>query len=102
MEKKESRESTPEQEAIRAPLLELHSALLKLHKALLDSEKIVYERNVRPIQSPNHFFQLLTNDPYFAWLRPISQLIVAIDETLDDKEALTNDSVDSLMRQSVF
>ncbi|MGH7854649.1 MAG: hypothetical protein ACREP3_14480 [Candidatus Binatia bacterium] len=102
MEKKEARQSTPEQEAMRKPLLELHSALLKLHKTLLDSEKIVYEKNVGPIQSPNHFFQLLTSDPWFAWLRPISQLIVAIDETLDDKEPLTNDSVDSLMRQSVF
>ena len=101
MEKKESK-STPEQEAMRAPLLELHRALLKLHKALLDSEKIVYEKNVGPIQSPNHFFQLLTSDPYFAWLRPISQLIVAIDETLDEKEPLTSDSVDSLMQQSVF
>src|ERR671918_1348007 len=102
MEKKEPRPSNPEQETIRKPLLELHSALVKLHKALLDSEKIEYEKNVGPIQSPNHFFQLLTNDPYFAWLRPISQLIVAIDETLDDKEQLTNDSVDILMRQSVF
>ncbi|HEU5463539.1 MAG TPA: hypothetical protein VFV82_05370, partial [Candidatus Binatia bacterium] len=34
--------------------------------------------------------------------RPITQLIVAIDETLDDQEPLTNESVDSLMRQSVF
>ena len=102
MEKKESTASNPEQEAIRKPLLELHSALVKLHKALLDSEKLEYEKNVGPIQSPNHFFQLLTNDPYFAWLRPISQLIVAIDETLDEKEPLTHDSVDSLMRQSVF
>jgi hypothetical protein len=83
-------------------LLELHGALVKLHKALLDSEKLVYKKNVGPIRSPNHFFQLLTNDPYFAWLRPISQLIVAIDETLDEKESLTNESVDSLMRQSVF
>jgi hypothetical protein len=100
MEKK--RQSTTEQEAIRRPLQELHSALLRLHKALIDSEKIVYEKNVGPIQSPNHFFQLLTSDPYFAWLRPISQLIVAIDETLDDKEPLTNANVDSLMGQSVF
>lgn len=102
MEKKEPKPSNREQETIRKPLLELHSALVKLHKALLDSEKIEYEKNVGAIRSPNHFFQLLTNDPYFAWLRPISQLIVAIDETLDDKEKLTNDSVDNLMRQSVF
>ena len=102
MEKKESKESSPERDSIRSSLEEFHSVLLKLHKALLDSEKIVYEKHVGPIQSPNHFFQLLTNDPYFAWLRPISQLIVAIDETLDEKEPLTNESVDSLMRQSVF
>jgi hypothetical protein len=102
MEKKEPTPWNPEQETIRKPLLELHSALVKLHKALLDSEKIEYEKNVGSIRSPNHFFQLLTSDPYFAWLRPISQLIVAIDETLDDKEKLTNDSVDTLMRQSVF
>ena len=93
---------TPEQETIRKPLIQLHGALLKLHKALLDSEKLVYEKNVGPIKSPNHFFQLLTSDPYFAWLRPISQLIVAIDETLDEKEQLKNDSVDSLMQQAVF
>ncbi|HEX2929073.1 MAG TPA: hypothetical protein VHV54_05125 [Candidatus Binatia bacterium] len=101
MEKKEFKRS-PEQEAIRAPLVELHGALLKLHKALLDSEKLVYEKDVGPIKSPNHFFQLLTTDPYFAWLRPISQLIVAIDETLDEKEPLANDSIDSLMQQAVF
>ena len=102
MEKKASGQEIEQQEEIRKALIELHSALLKLHKALLDSERVVYEKNVGPIESPNHFFQLLTNDPWFAWLRPISQLIVAIDETLDEKEALTNASIDSLMRQSVF
>jgi hypothetical protein len=102
MDRDESKQPTLEQEVIRKPLLELHSALLKLHKALLDSERIVYEKNVGPIQSPNHFFQLLTNDPWFAWLRPISQLIVAIDETLDAKEPLTNADVDAVMNQSVF
>jgi hypothetical protein len=103
MENNESKQQqSPEQEAIRKPLLELHGALLKLHKALLDSERLVYEKNVGPIQSPNHFFQLLTNDPWFAWLRSISQLIVAIDETLDANEPLTNADVDAVMNQSVF
>jgi len=93
---------TPEQEALRRPLLELHDALLRLHKVLLESERAVYEKTVEPIRSPNHFFQLLTSDPWFAWLRPISQLIVAIDETLDEKETLTHASVDAAMRLSVF
>jgi hypothetical protein len=98
----DSKQPGSDQESIRKPLVELHGALLKLHKALLDSERIVYEKSVGPIQSPNHFFQLLTNDPWFAWLRPISQLIVAIDETLDAKEPLTNADVDAVMGQSVF
>jgi hypothetical protein len=98
----ERKQSDAGQDAIRQPLVELHGALLKLHKALLDSEKIIYEKNVGPIHSPNHFFQLLTGDPYFAWLRPISQLIVAIDETLDAKEPLANADVDAVMNQAVF
>jgi hypothetical protein len=93
---------TPENDAVRRPLLELRDALLRLHKVLIDSERAVYETSVGPIKSPNHFFQLLTGDPWFAWLRPISQLIVSIDETLDAKEELTAGSVDALMSQSVF
>src|SRR6476646_2790869 len=81
-----SAKPAPEQQQMRQPLIELHGALVKLHKALLDSERQVYEKDVGRIQSPNHFFQLLTSDPFFSWLRPISQLIVAIDETLDAKE----------------
>ena len=91
-----------EEQAIRQLLIELHGALLKLHKALLDSEKILYEKNVGPIQSPNHFFQLLTSDPYFAWLRPVSQLIVVIDETLDGKQPLSHLDVDAIMNRAVF
>ena len=102
MIRKTKSQPTPEQEAIQRPLLELRDALLRLHKALLDSERAVYEKEVGLINSPNHFFQLLTNDPWFAWLRPISQLIVAIDETLDGDEPITTQSVDAMMTQSVF
>jgi hypothetical protein len=102
MIQKSTTQLKPEHEAIRRPLLELHDALLHLHKILIDSERAVYETSVGPINSPNHFFQLLTGDPWFAWLRPISQLIVAIDETLDAKEELTVGSVDAVMSQSVF
>ncbi len=102
MIRKSTTELTSEQEAIRLPLVELREALLRLHKVLLDSERVVYEKEIGPIHSPNHFFQLLTNDPWFAWLRPISQLIVAIDETLDGDEPITTQSVDAMMTQSVF
>ena len=88
--------------AVRQPLQELRDALLDLHKTLIDSERTVYETNVGPIKSPHHFLQLLSSDPWFAWLRPISQLIVAMDEALDADEPLTTDSVDALMNESVF
>lgn len=66
-------------------LPELRAALLHLHKTLVDSERISYERTMGTIPSPNYFLQLLTNDPWFAWLHPLSQLIVAMDQALDAK-----------------
>jgi hypothetical protein len=102
MKKKRSKQREPQDAAARQPLQELRDALLDLHKTLIDSERAVYETNVGPIQSPHHFFQLVSSDPWFAWLRPVSQLIVAMDEALDEAESLTSDSVDALMSESVF
>ena len=59
-----------------------------------------YEKTMGQIKSPNHFLQLLTRDPWFAWLQPFSQFIVAIDEALDAAEPLTVAKVDALVRQS--
>jgi len=81
-------------------LPELRNTLLALHKALVDSERVTYERTIGAIQSPNHFLQLLTRDPWFAWLHPLSQLIVAMDEALDEKEPLTIAAVDALVNQT--
>jgi hypothetical protein len=89
-----------EPEGVRQRLMELRQALLKLHKALVDSERVGYEKTIGKIQSPNHFLQLLTNDPWFAWLHPLSQLIVAMDEALDAEEPLTAAKVDTLAHQS--
>ncbi len=84
----------------KARLEQVRNPLLDLHKALVDSERVSYEQTVGPIQSPNHFLKLLTTDPWFAWLQPLSQLIVAIDETLDRKEPLTSADVDAVMQQT--
>jgi hypothetical protein len=89
-----------EPEGARQHLTDLRLALLKLHKALIDSERVAYEKTVGQIQSPNHFLQLVTNDPWFAWLHPFSQLIVAMDEALDAEEPLTLAKVDALAQQS--
>lgn len=72
-------------ETAREKLTELRETLLTLHKALLDSERTSYELVHGTIASPAAFLQLLINDNWFAWLRPVTTLLVQIDETLAAK-----------------
>ena len=78
-------------------LQKVREALLELHKTLVDSERVGYEVAMGPISSPNHFLQLLSSDPWFAWLLPLSRLIVTIDEALDRRIPLSpNEALDLL------
>ena len=90
----------PERAGVRQHLTESRDALLRLHKALLESERTGYEQTFGKIQSPYQFLQLLTNDSWFAWLRPVSQLIAAMDETLDAKAPLTMAAADALVSRA--
>lgn len=74
-------------------LVELRNALLRLHKTLLDSERYEYEQVHAPIGPPTAYLELVLNDPWFAWLRPMSGLVVRIDEALDAKEPATDGQV---------
>lgn len=58
-------------------------ALLHVHRALLEAERIRYERQHGRIESNGALLQLVLHDPWFDWLRPISELIVQIDGWLD-------------------
>ena len=78
-------EKTIAPENFHERLTHLREALLHLHKALVDSERVSYEQNIGTIPSANHFLKLLTDDPWFAWLHPLSELIVTLDEALDAK-----------------
>ncbi len=93
-------QTKPEPEGIRQHLSRIREALLHLHKTLLESERISYEAAFGKITSPYHFLQLLTNDPWFAWLAPVTHLITAVDEMLDAKEPLTAAGVDSAVQQA--
>lgn len=84
----------------RNRLVALHSALVRLHKLLLDSERIGYERTFGTVASPNEFLRLLINDPWFAWLQPLSRLIVAMDEALDGKDRRRAENADELVAQT--
>jgi hypothetical protein len=81
---------------VRQCLAELREGLLRLHKALMESERVGYEKVFGRIASPLQFLQLMTGDAWFAWLRPVSQLIIAMDEMLDGKVALTAAGADGL------
>ena len=91
---------SPDRDAARQRLSGLRDVLLKLHKTLVDSERVSYEKTVGQIPSPNHFLKLLMSDPWFAWLQPLSQLIIAMDIALEEKEPLTMPGVDALVKQT--
>jgi hypothetical protein len=84
---------------VRSRLNELRDALLPLHKALLESERIGYEATFGKITSPYHFLQLLTGDPWFAWLEPLTKLITEMDERLDAKTPLATAEAEALVSQ---
>jgi len=83
----------------RERLTELRNGLLKLHTVLLNSERALYERDVQRIRSSHQFLDLVLNDPAFAWLRVLSQLVVLIDETLEADEAPSAAEASRLVRQ---
>ena len=68
---------------------EFRNELLKLHKVLLDFEKNRYEGQHGKINSPQVLLGLVMDSPAFAWLRQMSELIVAIDELLESKEGIS-------------
>jgi hypothetical protein len=96
----ESTTGQSEPPGVRQRLTAFREALLHLHKALLDSERISYEASFGHISSPYQFLHLVTTDPWFAWLAPVTRLIAAADEMLDAKEPLTAAGVESLVHEA--
>jgi hypothetical protein len=72
-------------------------ALLDLHKVILDAERTRYEQSRGRIDTPHQALQLIMGDPFFAWLRPLSQLIVGFDEWLADERARQSRAAAALM-----
>src|SRR4051812_31005382 len=81
----------------RQSLIDLRNRLLQLHKILLEDERRTYERVHGRIPSPGAFLQLLLSDSWFAWLRPVTSLVVDIDEVLAGKDPATNEIAEDLL-----
>jgi hypothetical protein len=71
---------TPERAALRAALRDVSKQLLGVHRALINAAKEDFAVATGAAPSPNELLQLLTDDPFFAWLKPMTSLIVEIDE----------------------
>ena len=72
----------PRESAHKPSLLEAAAALREVHRALVQAVKAGYEREVGPAGGPGQLLRLLTEHPYFAWLHPMSELIVDLDSLL--------------------
>ena len=75
---------TPRQdiEAVRAEAL-------GLHKKLIDAARLQYEARHGSVVHPGEMLRLVAFDPEFAWVRPLTRLILDIDERLETPGPLT-------------
>ena len=87
-------------EKTRAQLTRVRTVLLRLHKTLLDFERQGYERAHGAIANSYAFLQLVMSDPWFAWLRQLSELIVEMDELLAAKETPRDATALALVEQA--
>jgi len=84
----------------REQLTKVRTVLLRLHKTLLDFEREGYERVHGKIESSYQFLNLVMQNPWFAWLRQLSELIVEMDELLAAKETPNEETAAALIQQA--
>lgn len=84
----------------REQLTRVRTVLLRLHKTLLDFERAGYEREHGKIGNSYEFLNLVMQNPWFAWLRQLSELIVEMDELLAAKETPNDETGVALVRQA--
>ena len=78
----------------------LAGALRELHRALMERARRDFERARMEVMNPGHLLQLLATDPYFEWLRSLSELMVDID-MIRDAEAEIMDELSTAVRPAV-
>lgn len=81
----------------RDRLVATRRALLDLHKLLLHRERSAYGQDHGPV-TPARLFGLALHDESFAWLRPILQLVVRIDEMLEWNDLWTDSDAEGVLQ----
>ena len=69
-----------ERAMLRGALRDLSKSLIPLHRHLIDASKSDYAFAFTPIASPSELLRLLKDDEFFSWLKPLTWVIVDIDE----------------------
>ncbi|MGZ7041248.1 MAG: hypothetical protein ACXVH7_05595 [Thermoanaerobaculia bacterium] len=70
----------PVRAARRATLREISRLLLPLHRSLIEAARADFAFAYQAVDKPSQLLQLLNEHPFFAWLKPMTSLIVDIDE----------------------
>jgi catechol 2,3-dioxygenase-like lactoylglutathione lyase family enzyme len=86
-------------DASRHRLRDLRARLLHLHKVLLDDTRAAYELDRGRVGSNASLLQLVINDPWFAWLHSLSEMVVRIDETVEQGSPATQSDATALLDQ---
>lgn len=84
----------------RHQLKHLSKTFLRLHKTLLQAAKFEYEAQNGAITTVNQYFQLVLDDPHFAWLRKMSSLIALIDEATSLRRPATEAEAQALLSEA--
>jgi len=83
----------------RRLLVSLREALVPLHRTLLEWERAAYER-IHGRTAAAELLRATVTDPQFAWLRPVSGLIVRIDALLEPSAAGQPADVPAIVSQA--
>ena len=67
---------------MRSRIETVRRAALHLHKVLFEALRVEHEREFGRIDNPAELLRLVAYDERFAWLRPLSRQLVAIDDQL--------------------
>ena len=95
---RDTRPVDPEDQSRRDKLNQLAKTLRDLHATLLKVVQRDFELQHGPVGGPFKLFQLVTSDPFFAWLRPLSGQMALIDERIDDKTKLEASDLSGIKR----
>jgi catechol 2,3-dioxygenase len=86
-------------DSTRGRLRELRTTLLHLHKVLLEDARHAYEMDRGRVGSTANLLQLVINDPWFAWLHALSELVIRIDQAVEVESPATEADAAALVEQ---